>query len=77
MCVPTLFDPVRRVLVPVVVAALGLLAATIGVAAGAIPEPAADEPVWYALVALVVGYWAAAVRWARSPPGERGTDERR
>jgi hypothetical protein len=40
------------------------LAAMVGVSAGVVPQPSFGEPVWYGLVALVVGYWLAVVRWA-------------
>jgi hypothetical protein len=42
-------------------------AAMVGVSAGVVPQPALTEPVWYGLLALVVGYWLAFVRWT----GER------
>jgi hypothetical protein len=40
------------------------LAAMVGVSAGVVPQPSFTEPVWYGLIALVVGYWLAFVRWA-------------
>jgi hypothetical protein len=44
----------------------GVMAA---VSAGLLSEPGLDRPAWYLLVALCVGYWVVAVRWAR---GDRG-----
>jgi uncharacterized membrane protein YgaE (UPF0421/DUF939 family) len=40
------------------------LGAMVGVSAGVVPQPSLSNPVWYGLVALVVGYWLAFVRWA-------------
>jgi hypothetical protein len=52
----------------------GTLAAMVGVSAGAVPEPGFDRPVWYGLVALVVGYWAAFVRMCRGRGRGRGRE---
>jgi hypothetical protein len=40
-------------------------AAMVGVSAGAVPQPTPTSPVWYAIGALVLGYWLAFVTWAR------------
>jgi hypothetical protein len=45
--------------------ALALTGVMPAVSAGLLPEPGLDRPAWYLLVALCVGYWVAAVRWAR------------
>jgi hypothetical protein len=53
----------------VVATAVALVGVMPAVSAGLLPEPGLDRPAWYLLVALCVGYWVVAVRWAR---GDRG-----
>lgn len=47
-------------------AALAALGGMQLVSAGLVPEAGFDEPIWYLLVAVAVGYWVVFVAWARS-----------
>jgi hypothetical protein len=51
--------------------AVGVAAALAGagmaaVELGLVGQPALADPVWLALGALVVGYWAVFIHWARA-----------
>lgn len=48
--------------VAAVLAGVGMAA----VETGLVGQPALDDPVWFLIGGLVVGYWAVVVRWTRT-----------
>ncbi|WP_380680709.1 hypothetical protein [Salinigranum sp. GCM10025319] len=56
----------RRRTLGVGVAAAVAGAGMAAVEAGLVGQPVLGDPVWLILAAVVVGYWAAFVHWARA-----------
>jgi hypothetical protein len=56
----------RRRTLGVGVAAAVAGAGMAAVEAGLVGQPALADPVWLVLAAVVVGYWAGFVHWARA-----------